>query len=131
MSQLYRPPWAKLYYCEVVVDVAGMFSFLLPIKSQTHDRQISCWSFSEFCKMENICVFYQYNGYLSNFQNLEKLGFVDLFSEFCNMKNICFLSIQRISVAFKILKNQDFTFYLFNHKRDKQAKTQTWTLTWT
>ena len=32
MSQLYDPPWAKLYYCEVVVDVARMFSFLLPIK---------------------------------------------------------------------------------------------------
>ena len=32
MSQLYDPPWAKLYYCEVVVDVATMFYFLLPIK---------------------------------------------------------------------------------------------------
>lgn len=58
MSQLYRPPWAKLYYCEVVVDVAGMFSFLLPIKSQTHDRfrEAAVGRFQNFVKWKiSVC----------------------------------------------------------------------------
>ena len=59
MSQLYDPPWAKLYYFEVVVDVARMFSFLLPIKPKQLSLQGSCcWPFSEFCNSWKISVFF-------------------------------------------------------------------------